>query len=561
MVRFAVMYALWAAQWCTGESAPCERPQAEWTRVFQCRDLAGNIVPRNLCNDGTKIARFYGSDGLADDEELPRVRECLLGTATFDCSELIATTCSGDARMGVTKRDGACVSSAVISALGNCSLPQLVAGGDGGGGSDLCSDVCKSSLGNAIDYLGCCVVDVLEPLMANSKNRGLSKLLRDCSLVNPGKCPVDGTFPARLHPDALRCLDYRCSTRTQNTRTCVIVASIRMPAHFKPPLAIRHAVADAPAEAAMTAPWTYTVPATAVPLPAPFTPPPREVYYFAPLTAPPTFTFYSPPQPVFAPLTAPPTFTFYSPPQPVYVPSRAYPICATVNLVSPYNGLSVGDFTFYQAYQGAPTRATLFVVGAVGTIGQSFGEYHIHEFPVNPNDPNGPCSASSVGGHYNPTGITDYRLCNPSIPSTCEVGDLSGKFGNLASSFERRSFSDASLDLAAVLRKSLVIHDNSGARWVCGTIVDSSYTNPSACNPTPVPFATSAPVPIYIQPQPIVTPVPIYVQPPVAPVTATPTLGPPLTPTTTFSTIPIRTGLSALLVRYCCTHAFLVWTE
>jgi Cu/Zn superoxide dismutase len=156
-----------------------------------------------------------------------------------------------------------------------------------------------------------------------------------------------------------------------------------------------------------------------------------------------------------------------------------YPLSATARLTSPFNDISQGQVTFKQAFQGGPTTVELFVVGTVGTVngGKSFGEYHIHDFAVNPNDPNGPCSVTSVGGHYNPTNIADYKLCNPNVPSTCEVGDLSGKFGYLQGSFESRTFIDRGLDVASIIQRSLVIHDNGGERWVCGTIVDDASSN------------------------------------------------------------------------------------
>ena len=187
------------------------------------------------------------------------------------------------------------------------------------------------------------------------------------------------------------------------------------------------------------------------------------------------------PQPSAAPTDFP---TFTDAPTvitrpPTGTPTRAFPLCATANLASPFNDITEGLITFYQAYYGAPTQVTLKVVGSVGTVGggKSFGEYHIHDFAVNPNDPNGPCSVTSVGGHYNPTNIADYKLCNPNVPSTCEVGDLSGKFGYLQGSFESRTFIDRGLDVASIIQRSLVIHDNGGERWVCGTIVDDASSN------------------------------------------------------------------------------------
>jgi len=188
---------------------------------------------------------------------------------------------------------------------------------------------------------------------------------------------------------------------------------------------------------------------------------PAPILYYDPINNP----VVTIPDPVFFYTAAPTT------------PPRRYPLCGTVDLAGNNNNdVSQGYFTFYQALPGAATKVKLFVVGTIGQVGmsKSFGEYHVHEFQVNPYEPAGPCSVQSVGGHYNPTGIVDYKQCNPNDPfRTCEVGDLSGKFGLLQGSFEERQFSDPSLDLAAILQRSVVIHDARGDRWVCATIFET----------------------------------------------------------------------------------------
>jgi len=151
-----------------------------------------------------------------------------------------------------------------------------------------------------------------------------------------------------------------------------------------------------------------------------------------------------------------------------------------------------GQFTFIQATPTSPTTVAVNLVGSVGT-GKSFGEYHIHEFLSDDSNPNGACSVQAVGGHFNPN--NGVLPCNPAAPNTCEVGDLSGKFGVLTSSFAKTSFVDPTLKLSgpnSIFCKSLVVHDSNGARWICADI--QPIIGGSACN---------APVPVALQPSSI----------------------------------------------------------
>ncbi len=51
-------------------------------------------------------------------------------------------------------------------------------------------------------------------------------------------------------------------------------------------------------------------------------------------------------------------------------------------------------------------------------------EYHIH---VNPVPADGNCTAT--GGHLDPYQRGDTPACDAKKPATCQVGDLSGKYG------------------------------------------------------------------------------------------------------------------------------------
>lgn len=53
-------------------------------------------------------------------------------------------------------------------------------------------------------------------------------------------------------------------------------------------------------------------------------------------------------------------------------------------------------------------------------------DFHLHEAPV-PED--GDCMGT--GGHLDPYERTASPPCDASAPETCEVGDLSGKYGRL----------------------------------------------------------------------------------------------------------------------------------
>jgi hypothetical protein len=53
--------------------------------------------------------------------------------------------------------------------------------------------------------------------------------------------------------------------------------------------------------------------------------------------------------------------------------------------------------------------------------------YHIHEKAI---DSSGDCA--SAGAHLDPTGRGESPGCDATKPETCQVGDLSGKWGNCA---------------------------------------------------------------------------------------------------------------------------------
>ena len=100
----------------------------------------------------------------------------------------------------------------------------------------------------------------------------------------------------------------------------------------------------------------------------------------------------------------------------------------------------------------------------------------MHLFPF-PTSSHAPCSAGSVGGHYNPTGADtsgNYSTrCSPSSPENCEQGDLGGKFGPLNTTTAMMEHTDAFLSLygpRSIVGRSIVIHSEDGSRFVCANI-------------------------------------------------------------------------------------------
>merc|ERR1712072_619049 len=92
---------------------------------------------------------------------------------------------------------------------------------------------------------------------------------------------------------------------------------------------------------------------------------------------------------------------------------------------------------------------------------------HIHSDPVATQ---GDCA--STGGHYDPAGVEvgGYN-CDPEHPSTCYVGDITGKFGKVYLDGEETTMGPYRFDIEDVLGRGVVLHDpDTGARIACGTI-------------------------------------------------------------------------------------------
>ncbi|KAF3940543.1 hypothetical protein ABW19_dt0207884 [Dactylella cylindrospora] len=120
--------------------------------------------------------------------------------------------------------------------------------------------------------------------------------------------------------------------------------------------------------------------------------------------------------------------------------------------------------------------------------------YHVH---VNPIPDNLNCTAA--GGHLDPYMRTDTPPCDSSQPQTCEVGDLSGKYGKVPVTANTETVCVAYTDLYLSLNegdpafignsRSIVIHNVNLTRIGCGNITLASST------PVPTGNYTQAPVP------------------------------------------------------------------
>lgn len=97
--------------------------------------------------------------------------------------------------------------------------------------------------------------------------------------------------------------------------------------------------------------------------------------------------------------------------------------------------------------------------------------YHIHALAV-PADGN--CSATM--GHLDPTDRGEYYPCNVGAPATCQVGDLSGKHGNITASTFVAQYADPFLSTdpsspAFFGDKSVVIHTENATRITCANFM------------------------------------------------------------------------------------------
>ncbi|KAK0126155.1 hypothetical protein ONS95_007773 [Cadophora gregata] len=123
--------------------------------------------------------------------------------------------------------------------------------------------------------------------------------------------------------------------------------------------------------------------------------------------------------------------------------------------------------------------------------------YHIHDAPV-PADGN--CSKTLA--HADPYIRGEAPACDAQLPQACQTGDLSGKYGNIASDPFEATYTD---DFASTLpgigaffgNRSFVIHFANKTRITCAnfTLVGSNDTATVPPYPTTMPTTLPSTVP------------------------------------------------------------------
>ncbi|XP_046899912.1 uncharacterized protein cusr [Hypomesus transpacificus] len=136
----------------------------------------------------------------------------------------------------------------------------------------------------------------------------------------------------------------------------------------------------------------------------------------------------------------------------------------------------IGYFSFRQASPFDVTEVRANLSGLQSRV----GPYHVHQFPLpqTQSPPQSMCSNDNVGGHWNPFAVNTTDPGYPKVPGSThdryEVGDLSSRHGSLEGRGEIDAiFYDFNLPLFgrnSIVGRSAVIHEPSGARFVCGSV-------------------------------------------------------------------------------------------
>jgi len=108
--------------------------------------------------------------------------------------------------------------------------------------------------------------------------------------------------------------------------------------------------------------------------------------------------------------------------------------------------------------------------------------YHIHAFPVNSS---GNCLSTLA--HLDPFIRGETPPCDPTLPQTCQVGDLSGKYGKITSDPFTASYTDPYASLVEGLgsffgNRSINIHFANTTRITCASF--ALVSNSSSANST-----------------------------------------------------------------------------
>jgi hypothetical protein len=124
--------------------------------------------------------------------------------------------------------------------------------------------------------------------------------------------------------------------------------------------------------------------------------------------------------------------------------------------------------------------------------------YHIHDQPV---PANGNCTATLA--HQDPYIRGEDPICDPSRPATCQVGDLSGKYGEISGLTPEQHWTQTYNDLYASTKpglgsffgnRSIVVHFKNKTRIACANFELKEPAKPCANSTTVLPTGTGGPV-------------------------------------------------------------------
>lgn len=153
-------------------------------------------------------------------------------------------------------------------------------------------------------------------------------------------------------------------------------------------------------------------------------------------------------------------------------------IKGSVVAVANPNGIGV---SFQINFQNLPTSGGPFL-------------YHLHAFPV-PSDGN--CTKTLA--HLDPYQRGEDPVCNSSLPQTCQVGDLSGKYGKITQDPFVASFSDDFASTAEGIgayfgNRSFAVHFGNKTRITCAnfTLTAGSVVGNTTAKPSPT--STGGPI-------------------------------------------------------------------
>ena len=154
--------------------------------------------------------------------------------------------------------------------------------------------------------------------------------------------------------------------------------------------------------------------------------------------------------------------------------------CAKIHEIKPKTGVARFEHDGIRGHisiqQMSPFPPATLAVKLSG-LHDVAGSFHIHQFPVPTRHELSDVTCSETGGHFNPYNVD--KSASPGVATGSvdqyEVGDLSGKFGDLKGRERvQGTFVDPSLCLwgpNSVLGRSVVIHHSpKPSRWVCTNI-------------------------------------------------------------------------------------------